>query len=110
MAGGADSAKGAPVGYNGWDRELHHSPANSRVVLIYPLEASSGLATSVLVRQKVEDGGKNGGENLFIAIEIYTLLLCAIENYSFSSLPLVYNFVLLCAIAVTCILLSCTRR
>jgi hypothetical protein len=50
MAGGADSAKGAPVGYNGWDRELHHSPVNLRVVLIYPLEASSGLATSVLVQ------------------------------------------------------------
>jgi hypothetical protein len=53
-------------------------------------------------------------ENLLNAIEIYTLLLYAIENYAFSSLPLVCNFVSIYATIVgfplcpMCALLSCT--
>jgi hypothetical protein len=40
-------------------------------------------------------------ENLVYAIDIYTLFLCAIENYTFSSLPSVYVLLILYAIVVT---------
>jgi hypothetical protein len=48
---GADSAKGALASSNGWDCELHLSPMHLRVVLIYPMEASGGSATSVPIQR-----------------------------------------------------------
>lgn len=41
------------VGSNGWDHKLHRLPAHLRVVLIWPVKASSGLAPSMPIRRSM---------------------------------------------------------
>jgi hypothetical protein len=49
---------------------------------------------------ELDSGGTLCGENCFYAIKTYTCLLCVIEKYMFSSMPLVLIFSFLAAIAV----------
>jgi hypothetical protein len=66
---------------------------------VSPIEMDFPLCDPVCAPNKLTQ--LKSRENLFNAIKIYTLLIHAIENYNFCSLPLAYNFCSLCAIAVT---------
>jgi hypothetical protein len=58
------------------------------------------LSTHLNMDLELDSGGTLCGENCFYAIKTYTCLLCVIEKYMFSSMPLVLIFSFLAAIAV----------